>query len=106
MGLSPNRYNPCRGLGMQQDTVQRCEGGRRTRGDVRPKLPLVSVITAVFSGDLYVAGCLESVLQQDYPNIEHIVLDGDRPIIPWKYCDSMTKKSNIGPAILKIQRSA
>ncbi|MHB1857093.1 MAG: glycosyltransferase [Acidobacteriaceae bacterium] len=24
----------------------------------------------------YIAGCLESVLQQDYPGIEHIVLDG------------------------------
>ncbi len=64
------------GLEMHQDTVQRLEGGRRTRGDVRPKQPLVSVITAVFNGDRYVAGCLESVLQQNYPNIEHIVLDG------------------------------
>jgi glycosyltransferase involved in cell wall biosynthesis len=34
------------------------------------------VVTAVFNGQPYVAGCLDSVLCQDYPNIEHIVLDG------------------------------
>ena len=33
-------------------------------------------MTAVFNGQPYLAGCLESVLRQDYPNIEHIVLDG------------------------------
>ena len=62
---------------MQQETIQTREGGRRTRGDGRAQPPMVSVITAVFNGDRYVAGCLESVLQQDYPNIEHIVLDGE-----------------------------
>lgn len=34
------------------------------------------MITAVYNGRQYLAGCLESVLCQDYPNIEHIVLDG------------------------------
>ena len=38
--------------------------------------PLVTVVTAVLNGQPYIAGCLESVLRQDYPNIEHIVLDG------------------------------
>ncbi len=38
--------------------------------------PLVSVITAVFNGNDYIADCLESVLIQDYPLIEHIVVDG------------------------------
>ena len=54
-------------------------GGMRIRG-VLPhssaERPLVTVVTAVFNGQLYLAGCLESVLRQDYPNIEHIVLDG------------------------------
>jgi glycosyltransferase involved in cell wall biosynthesis len=54
-------------------------GGRRLKGiapeqDVRQ--PLVSVITAIYNGHPYVKGCLESVLAQDYPNVEHIVLDG------------------------------
>jgi glycosyltransferase involved in cell wall biosynthesis len=38
--------------------------------------PLVTVVTAVYNGQPYIAGCLESVLRQDYSNIEHIVLDG------------------------------
>ncbi len=41
-----------------------------------PQRPLVSVITAVFNGEAFIASCIESVLSQDYPNIEHIVLDG------------------------------
>lgn len=39
-------------------------------------VPLVTVITAVLNGADTIKVCLESVLRQDYPNIEHIVLDG------------------------------
>jgi glycosyltransferase involved in cell wall biosynthesis len=38
--------------------------------------PLVTVITAVYNGQPYVTGCLESVARQDYANVEHIVMDG------------------------------
>jgi len=41
-----------------------------------PEAPLVTVITSIFNGQPYIAGCLESVLQQDYHSIEHIVMDG------------------------------
>jgi glycosyltransferase involved in cell wall biosynthesis len=61
------------------DATNPNSGGRRLRGDVAvgfPAAPLVSVITAVFNGQTHVANCLESVLGQDYTNIEHIVLDG------------------------------
>lgn len=57
----------------------RLAGGRRLKGifaEGSVDQPLVTVITAVYNGQPYVAGCLESVLRQDYPNIEHIVLDG------------------------------
>ncbi len=37
--------------------------------------PLVTIITAVRNGVDSLARCLESVLSQDYPRIEHIVLD-------------------------------
>jgi len=54
-------------------------GGMRMNG-VQPESsadrPLVTVVTAVFNGRPYLAGCLESVLRQDYPNIEHVILDG------------------------------
>ena len=38
--------------------------------------PLVTVITAVFNGVHTIRHCIESVLHQDYPHIEHIVIDG------------------------------
>ena len=38
--------------------------------------PLVSVITAVFNARSTIASCITSVLKQDYPAIEHIVIDG------------------------------
>lgn len=41
-----------------------------------PDTPLVSIITAVFNGHEHIAACIESVLHQDYPNVEHIILDG------------------------------
>lgn len=37
--------------------------------------PTVSVITAVFNAQDCIAECIESVLQQDYPNIEYIIVD-------------------------------
>jgi glycosyltransferase involved in cell wall biosynthesis len=63
---------------MQIDVEGKC-GGKRFKGIVaqsRPALPLVSVITAVYNGLPDLSSCLDSVIHQDYPNIEHIVLDG------------------------------
>ena len=54
-------------------------GGMRMKGVLRENSlhrPLVTVVTAVFNGQPYLEGCLESVLRQDYQNIEHIVMDG------------------------------
>jgi glycosyltransferase involved in cell wall biosynthesis len=63
---------------MQSDVLSNC-GGKRLNGivaDGTAEQPLVTVVTAIYNGQPYVAGCLESVLRQDYPNIEHIVMDG------------------------------
>jgi glycosyltransferase involved in cell wall biosynthesis len=40
------------------------------------ELPLVTVVTPVFDGERTIRRCLESVRAQDYPRIEHIVVDG------------------------------
>ncbi|HLO18145.1 MAG TPA: glycosyltransferase family 2 protein [Anaerolineales bacterium] len=37
--------------------------------------PLVTVITPVYNGSQYLEDLIESVLSQDYPNIEHIIID-------------------------------
>ena len=37
--------------------------------------PIVSIITPVYNGAIFLAECIESIQQQDYPNIEHIVID-------------------------------
>jgi glycosyltransferase involved in cell wall biosynthesis len=59
--------------------AMRLAGGRKLKGiDARvdSTQPLVTVITAVFNGRRCIDGCIQSVLHQDYPNIEHIIMDG------------------------------
>jgi len=60
------------------DQLRESGGIRRTGRSLigSSDLPLVSVITAVFNGQQYIVNCIESVLQQDYPYIEYIVIDG------------------------------
>lgn len=36
----------------------------------------VSLITVTYNSEKYLAGCIESVLRQDYPHIEYIIVDG------------------------------
>ena len=36
----------------------------------------ISIITVVFNGEKYIEDCIQSVITQDYPNIEYIVIDG------------------------------
>jgi glycosyltransferase involved in cell wall biosynthesis len=38
--------------------------------------PLVSVITATYNASHMLPACLESVRSQDYPHIQHVVIDG------------------------------
>jgi glycosyltransferase involved in cell wall biosynthesis len=43
--------------------------------DAIGKQPLVSIITPVFNGAKYLDELIQSVLQQDYPHVEHIIID-------------------------------
>jgi glycosyltransferase involved in cell wall biosynthesis len=61
------------------NTGGRLSGGRRIRhgeDQLVPDMPLVTVITAVFNGRDCLPDCVESVLAQDYPNVEYIIVDG------------------------------
>ena len=54
-------------------------GGLRLRGITAQSTsdkPLVTVITATFNAAEHLVPCIESVLAQNYPNIEHLIFDG------------------------------
>jgi glycosyltransferase involved in cell wall biosynthesis len=59
--------------------VSRVEGGLRMRGQFRANtlaLPLISYLTIVRNNAKTIARTIESVQQQSYRNVEHIILDG------------------------------
>jgi glycosyltransferase involved in cell wall biosynthesis len=56
-----------------------CEGGIRTQGkrkDYQLGNPLISIITVVFNGASTLEHTIQSVIEQTYSNVEHIVIDG------------------------------
>ena len=48
--------------------------------------PLVSIITPVLNGALWIEDCIQSVLIQNYPDIEHIIIDGGSSDDTLKIC--------------------
>lgn len=56
------------------------EGGKRVSSETGPHhsdLPLVSIITVVRDGVETIQRCIDSVQNQSYRNVEHIVIDGE-----------------------------
>jgi glycosyltransferase involved in cell wall biosynthesis len=37
---------------------------------------MLSIITPVYNGEKFISGCIENVINQQCPNIEHIIMDG------------------------------
>lgn len=40
------------------------------------ELPKISIITPVYNNAAYIENCIKSVLNQDYPHLEYIIIDG------------------------------
>lgn len=49
---------------------------KRNQGQLSPVMPKITVVTPVFNGAEHIAETLKSVLSQDYPALEYIVIDG------------------------------
>ena len=43
----------------------------------RPTVPLVSVVTVVYNAEDVIGETIESVLEQTYPAVEYVVVDGE-----------------------------
>jgi glycosyltransferase involved in cell wall biosynthesis len=46
-------------------------------GEIKDGLPLVSIVTPTLNSEKWIEICINSVLNQNYPKIEHIIIDGD-----------------------------
>lgn len=57
-------------------SAEKPQHGTKDKREDRAYNPLVSIITPVLNGVKYLEACIESVLSQSYPHVEHVIVDG------------------------------
>lgn len=66
-------------LFLSKSSGRKGEGGLRTKGYFKRSYenkPLISIITVVFNGEQYLEQTIQSVINQNYDNVEYIIIDG------------------------------
>ena len=66
-------------LFMPENEGREGEGGLRTKGYFKQTYkdkPLMSIITVIYNGAAFLEDAIKSVLNQEYDNIEYIIIDG------------------------------
>ncbi len=74
---NPDTYNST--FNIQHSTLDNPDTSNSTfkiQHSTLDKLPLISIITVVFNGEKYLEETIQSVINQTYPNVEYIIIDG------------------------------
>ena len=66
-------------LFLPKSSERQGEGGLRKKGYFKKSYnekPLISIITAVYNGEKFLEQTIQNIVNQTYPNIEYIIIDG------------------------------
>lgn len=61
---------------------------------IKDMLPLITIIVGIYKGEKYLKECIESIIIQDYPNLEIILVDDGSPDNSGKIVDEYAMKDN------------